>query len=51
MVLAIGEWIGGFSSDANSIYYEAARSRLRIDVLESGSVGNVQAFLLMGNYL
>jgi transcriptional regulatory protein GAL4 len=51
MVLAIGEWIGGFSSDATSIYYEAARSRLRIEVLESGSVSIVQAFLLMGNYL
>ena len=51
MVLAIGEWIGGFSSDTTSIYYEAARSRLRIEVLESGSVSIVQAFLLMGNYL
>lgn len=51
MVLAIGEWIIGFSSDATSIYYEAARSRLRIEVLESGSVSIVQAFLLMGNYL
>ncbi|KAI4716111.1 hypothetical protein E4T48_07703 [Aureobasidium sp. EXF-10727] len=51
MVLAIGEWVSGCSSEENSIYYEAARSRIRPEVLESGSINNVQAFLLLGNYL
>ncbi|KAI4824885.1 hypothetical protein E4T45_10368, partial [Aureobasidium sp. EXF-8846] len=51
MVLAIGEWVSGCSSEENSIYYEAARTRIRPEVLESGSLNNVQAFLLLGNYL
>ncbi|KAI5267421.1 hypothetical protein E4T47_08038 [Aureobasidium subglaciale] len=51
MVLAIGEWVSGYSNEENSIYYEAARSRIRPEVLESGSLNNVQAFLLLGNYL
>jgi transcriptional regulatory protein GAL4 len=51
MVLAIGEWVSGYCSDDNSIYYEAARARLHPEVLESGSLNNVQAFLLLGNYL
>lgn len=51
MVLAIGEWVSGYSSEENSIYYEAARSRISPEVLESGSLNNVQAFLLLGNYL
>jgi transcriptional regulatory protein GAL4 len=50
-VLAIGEWVSGCSSEENSIYYEAARTRIRPEVLESGSLNNVQAFLLLGNYL
>ncbi|THW22133.1 hypothetical protein D6D23_06168 [Aureobasidium pullulans] len=51
MVLAVGEWVSGYSSEENSIYYEAARSRISPEVLESGSLNNVQAFLLLGNYL
>lgn len=51
MVLAIGEWVSGYGSEESSIYYEAARSRIRPEVLESGSLNNVQAFLLLGNYL
>lgn len=51
MVLAIGEWVSGYTSEESSMYYEAARSRIRPEVLESGSLNNVQAFLLLGNYL
>ena len=51
MVLAIGEWVSGSSSEESSLYYEAARSRIRPEVLESGSLNNVQAFLLLGKYL
>lgn len=51
MVLAIGEWIGGYCSENQSLYYEAARFRLRIDLLEIGNVAVVQAFLMLGNYL
>ena len=50
-VLAIGEWVSGNCHDEHSLYYEAARSRLRIDALESGTISIVQAFLLLGNYL
>ena len=52
MVLAIGHWVlstkAGYSE---STYYSAARSRLSTRMLESGTLGSVQAFLLMGNYL
>jgi transcriptional regulatory protein GAL4 len=51
MVLAIGEWVMGYCNDEHSLYYDAARSRFRIETLESGNTHNVQAFLLMGNYL
>jgi transcriptional regulatory protein GAL4 len=52
IVLAIGNWVlsSGDESD-NSLYYSAARSRLSMRMLESGTLGGVQAFLLMGNYL
>lgn len=51
-VLAVGEWVSGNGSDdQTSLYYEAARSLLKPEVLESGSINNVQAFLLLGNYL
>ncbi|KAH7155918.1 fungal-specific transcription factor domain-containing protein [Dactylonectria macrodidyma] len=52
MVLAVGHWIS--TTDAHheqSKYYSAARSYLSIQMLESGTVETVQAFLLMGNYL
>ncbi|EON68547.1 hypothetical protein W97_07805 [Coniosporium apollinis CBS 100218] len=52
MVLAIGHWVSSSGSDHDaSPYYPAARSRLSTRMLESGTIGNVQAFLLMGNYL
>lgn len=51
MVLAIGEWITGNASDHHSVYYEAARSRLNLEILETGNIMVVQAFLLLGNYL
>jgi len=51
MVLAIGEWAGGFSSEHHSVYYDAARSRFRPESLEKGNLTTVQAFLLMSNYL
>lgn len=51
MVLAIGEWVGGYSSEDQSVFYDAARSRLHIEILESGNLGVVEAFLLLGNYL
>ena len=51
MVLAIGEWVSGFGSDEQSLYYEAARARVGVELLESGSLQIVQAFLLLGNYL
>ncbi|KAK7431020.1 hypothetical protein QQZ08_002550 [Neonectria magnoliae] len=52
MVLAFGHWVS--TTDAHheqSNYYSAARSYLSIQMLESGTVETVQAFLLMGNYL
>ncbi|KAJ1324623.1 transcriptional regulatory protein GAL4 [Microdochium nivale] len=52
MVLAIGHWISMTNESGDlSPYYSAARARLTIQVLESGSMTTVQAFLLMGNYL
>jgi transcriptional regulatory protein GAL4 len=51
-VLALGEWVSGIcTEDHYSLYYEAARSRLRPAILESGTINSVQAFLLLGNYL
>ncbi|SMR46582.1 unnamed protein product [Zymoseptoria tritici ST99CH_3D1] len=51
-VLAMGEWLSGSGADDSpSLYYEAARSLLKPEVLESGSINNVQAFLILGNYL
>ncbi|KAJ5928280.1 transcriptional regulatory protein C1F7.11c [Penicillium verhagenii] len=52
MVLAIGHWASSKESDhLESNYYSAARSSLSLQMLESGTVETVQAFLLMGNYL
>lgn len=52
VVLAIGHWILSNGDDSDrSPYYSAARSRLSMRMLESGTLGSVQAFLLMGNYL
>ncbi|KAJ5123213.1 hypothetical protein N7448_009310 [Penicillium atrosanguineum] len=52
LVMAIGHWILTEGSEAEqSGYYTAARSRMSMRMLESGTLLNVQAFLLMGNYL
>ncbi|KAJ5671524.1 hypothetical protein N7507_000651 [Penicillium longicatenatum] len=52
MVLAIGHWASSKESEhQQSRFYAAARSSLSIQMLESGTVETVQAFLLMGNYL
>lgn len=52
MVLAIGHWASNKESEhIQSSYYSAARSSLSLQMLESGTVETVQAFLLMGNYL
>ncbi|MCJ1472231.1 hypothetical protein MMC13_000878 [Lambiella insularis] len=51
MVLAIGEWVSGDATEHQSLYYEAAHSRLNFGILESGSMSIVQALLLLGNYL
>ncbi|OOF98225.1 hypothetical protein ASPCADRAFT_43278 [Aspergillus carbonarius ITEM 5010] len=51
-VLAIGNWILGRSSASEQcVYYHAARSRMSVQMLETGSLSTVQLFLLMGNYL
>lgn len=48
----MGEWVSGSGADDQpSLYYEAARSLLKPEVLESGSLNTVQAFLLVSNYL
>lgn len=48
----MGEWVSGSGAeDQPSLFYEAARSLLKPEVLESGSINSVQAFLLVGNYL
>ncbi|KAK9428640.1 fungal-specific transcription factor domain-containing protein [Lipomyces doorenjongii] len=51
MVLAIGEWVSGYGTDDHSLYYEAAHTRIRTEILESGNMVIVQALLLLGNYL
>ncbi|KAL4870825.1 fungal-specific transcription factor domain-containing protein [Aspergillus spectabilis] len=52
LVLAVGEWLRGVESGSErSKYYNAARSRMSMRMLESGNLLTVQAFLLMGNYL
>ncbi|KAJ4355633.1 uncharacterized protein N0V89_003653 [Didymosphaeria variabile] len=51
MVLAIGEWVNNFSDDTLSLYYDAARSRLNMNILEAGTISTVQALLLLSNYL
>lgn len=48
IVLAIGEWIlAGGPETEQSRYYIAARSRMSMRMLESGTLLTVQAFLLM----
>ncbi|KAL4882743.1 fungal-specific transcription factor domain-containing protein [Aspergillus karnatakaensis] len=50
LVLAIGEWLLGVDSGPEqSKHYNAARSRMSMRMLESGSLLTVQTFLLMGN--
>lgn len=51
MILAIGEWVSGYSTDDPSPFYEAGRAHLRNEILESGNLITVQALLLLGNYL
>lgn len=53
MVLAIGHYVSATVSTPcmPSPFYSAARSRMSIAMLESGSLETLQAFLLMGNYL
>ena len=52
MVLAIGHWASSKESEhLQSKFNTAARSSLSLQMLESGTVETVQAFLLMGNYL
>ncbi|KAK2590407.1 hypothetical protein QQS21_011912 [Conoideocrella luteorostrata] len=49
-VLAIGQWTLDDEPQASS-YFAAARSWLSARALESGTVGALQAFLLMANYI
>ncbi|OJJ77713.1 hypothetical protein ASPBRDRAFT_112951 [Aspergillus brasiliensis CBS 101740] len=52
IVLAIGDWVvSGGSKVEESRYYMAARSCMSMNLLESGALITVQAFLLMGNFL
>ncbi|KAF4920926.1 Regulatory protein GAL4 [Colletotrichum viniferum] len=52
MVLAIGHWLSSTETEhLQSGHYSAARSNLSLQMLESGTIETVQAFLLMGNYL
>ncbi|KAH8890648.1 hypothetical protein GQ53DRAFT_721449 [Thozetella sp. PMI_491] len=52
MVLALGYWISTANKpDIQCPYYHAARSRLSMQLLESGTMETVQALCLMGNYL
>lgn len=48
----MGEWVSGSGTDDQpSLFYEAARSLLKPEVLESGSINNISAFTLLANYL
>jgi transcriptional regulatory protein GAL4 len=52
MVLAIGQWLLSSGSDEiQRPYYGVARSLFTVQMLEAGTLGTVQALLLMGNYL
>ncbi|KAL2869904.1 Zn(II)2Cys6 transcription factor [Aspergillus lucknowensis] len=52
LVLAIGHWISTERAETGECrYYMAAKSRMSMQMLESGNLPAVQAFLLMGNYL
>lgn len=48
IVLAIGNWVtGGNAGPGQCQYYSAARSRMSMSMLESGTLLTVQAFLLV----
>lgn len=52
MVLTVGHWVSSTETEhAHAPYYSAARTSLSLDMLESGKMEAIQAFLLMGNYL
>ncbi|GAW20863.1 hypothetical protein ANO14919_103750 [Xylariales sp. No.14919] len=52
MILAIGDWVSTREPNyTQSPFYNAARSCVTFQMLESGTVETVQAFLLLGNYL
>lgn len=54
LVLAIGQFCSSNTESEypeTSEFYNAARTGLSLQMLESGSVETVQAFLLLGNYL
>ena len=51
IVMAIGNWIlGGTSGSRECQYYSAARSRMSMHMLESGTLLTVQAFLLIVSF-
>lgn len=52
MVLSIGHWLTNSETEHSyTQYYAAARANLSIQMLESGTIETLQAFLLIGNYL
>lgn len=52
MVLALGQWLLSSGPDqAQRSYYAVARSLFTVQMLEAGTLGTVQALILMGNYL
>ncbi|VUC36540.1 unnamed protein product [Clonostachys rosea] len=52
MVLAIGHWATSDETEhLRARYYTAARASFSFQMLESGTMETVQAFLLVGNYL
>lgn len=52
MVLAIGHWLSSTSHSLDQCpYYAAARSRVSMQLLETGTTRTIQGFLLMGNFL
>jgi transcriptional regulatory protein GAL4 len=51
-VLAVGAYASNVEAEHNDApLYQAARARMSTRLLESGTLENVQAFCLMGNYL
>lgn len=52
MVLAIGHWLSAPEKEhAQAPYYSAARSSFTIKLLEAGTLGTVQALLLMVSFM